>query len=57
MFNLFKCTVCHQSDKKFASYILIYEGTRTTKLCCLECKEKTHDKWIENGWKLVDESL
>lgn len=53
----FKCTVCHLPVEKFVSYTFIQEGARCTKLCCLECREKIHEKWIENGWELVNEHI
>jgi len=57
MIDLITCTVCHQASEKLVSYVLVQNGGRITKLCCVDCKEKTHPKWIENGWVLVNETI
>jgi hypothetical protein len=30
------------------------ESGKITKCCCEACKEKTRERWIENGWKLLE---
>lgn len=45
------CTVCHKKCEKPISYTLKpINGGIITKACCEECSDKTHEKWIENGW-------
>ena len=61
MFPFFiTCTVCkgdsREPDRYLLSYYLENEAGRITKACCQHCHEKTHDKWTENGWKLVEKS-
>ncbi len=51
MFNWPLCTVCKQESDDFVSYSKTFEkGGTVTKLCCKKCDEKTHEKWIENGY-------
>jgi len=54
MFNVFcQCTVCKKNPdvKYYTYYSEDKEKARITKACCEDCHKKTHEEWMENGWK------
>jgi hypothetical protein len=50
------CTVCKKECQNVNSYVINPKiGGTITKACCKECCEKTHENWINNGWKILEQ--
>lgn len=58
MFELMMCCICRNDFNDYKLLIYSYkkeqETCSVTKCVCHECKEKTHNKWVNNGWILLN---
>lgn len=47
------CVVCKKEAEKVVSYLKNEKGCRITKAVCIQCLEKTKDKWLSNGYQML----
>ncbi len=58
MFFGIHCVICHREiiDEPIVSYWKSNERCDVTYAVCVPCAEKTHDKWLQNGYGKVTSS-